>query len=548
MPLSPALDGTAPSANDFPATQVKNDAPRILFNMKTLLCAILLLALLGLSGTRSQAVSTTSVSHGLEPGEHSVGFRLIERVDPSRTVTGGNSPSKTFPRPIHTYLWYPAKVVDGVRPLLFGRYATLANEDIWPGEIAGSLQGEFEYSRRALARSLSEDALKALLGESMLAIEGAPALEGPFPLIVIGQGLYYESPVAFAAMGEFLAGRGFVVATCPLVGTNSPIVRMNVQDLETAVRDLEFVIAQARQFSFVSADRLGVFGFDMGGMSGLILSMRNADVDAFLSVSSGILYAHPSGIPMTSPDYDPLALTVPWLHSVPASWAKQPTDSKAKSLFETAIHSERYLLLTEGMGHVDYTSYALISGRSAMGGYWAPATLKVIEGHKAISPYISNFFGAFLGQDSESLAFLSQVDRQSSPGSKMTLEHRASAPISITYERFVRVLIAGHAEQAIEEIVALHKTHPDHDLVQEANLERLVWSLRDTWGFTEKVMPVIKLRAVLYPSSNGAQHMLAEGLIAVENFPEAIEVFSRLLQQNPDDNHAQTRLEWLISQ
>ena len=36
--------------------------------------------------------------------------------------------------------------------------------------------------------------------------------------------------------------------------------------------DLEFVIAQARRFSFVSQDKLGVFGFDMGGMAGLILA------------------------------------------------------------------------------------------------------------------------------------------------------------------------------------------------------------------------------------------------------------------------------------
>ena len=81
-------------------------------------------------------------------------------------------------------------------------------------------------------------------------------------------------------------------------------------------RSLEFVIAQARRFSFVSQDKLGVFGFDMGGMAGLILAMRNADVDAFVS-HAGILYPHPSGIPVASPHYDTLTLRAPWLHSVP---------------------------------------------------------------------------------------------------------------------------------------------------------------------------------------------------------------------------------------
>ena len=72
-------------------------------------------------------------------------------------------------------------------------------------------------------------------------------------------------------------------------------------------------------------------------------------MDAFVS-HAGILYPHPSGIPVASPHYDTLTLRAPWLHSVPAAWLTQPPDSQAESLFDTAVHSERYLLLTEGMG------------------------------------------------------------------------------------------------------------------------------------------------------------------------------------------------------
>ena len=87
--------------------------------------------------------------------------------------------------------------------------------------------------------------------------------------------------------------------------------------------------------------------------------------------------------------------------------APQPPDSQAESLFETAVHSERYLLLTEGMGHADYTSYALIEGRPEVRSY-AAATPEALAGHKAVSHYVANFFAAYLKQDAESLAFLSQ--------------------------------------------------------------------------------------------------------------------------------------------
>jgi dienelactone hydrolase len=430
----------------------------------------------------------------------------------------------------------------------FGRYVALADEDIWPAEIAGPLREELPFSSRPLARSLDPERFEALLQRSVLAIENAEALAGPFPLIVMGQGLYYESPVAFAALGEYLAGRGFVVATCPLVGTNSPFVRVDVQDLETQVRDLEFVIAQVRRLSFVSPDELGVFGFDQGGMVGLILAMRNVDVDAFVSVDSGILFEHPSGIPVASPHYDPLALRVPWLHSQSAEWATQPPDSQVESLFETAIHSERYLLLTEGMGHVDFTSYALIEGRNEMGGYWAAADPEAAEGHEAVSRYVADFFAAFLTQNAASLALLAQDPTELAPETTLTLERRSATPASIRYDEFVQAVLAGRADQAIEEVRALRESEPEHMLLNETYLERLVWSLRNTWGLTEKAMPVIRFRAELFPSSVRAQRMLAEGYIDLEDYPAAIDVLSSIVEQNPDNDRAKVRLEWARSQ
>jgi len=208
------------------------------------------------------------------------------------------------------------------------------------------------------------------------------------------------------------------------------------------------------------------------------------------------------------------------------------------------------LLLTQGLGHVDYTSYALIAGRSAMKGYWEAADPKVLEGHRAVNRYISKFFAAFLMQDPKSLAFLSQDPKQAFPESTMTLEHRPAMPALITYEEFVQAVVAGEAERAIERVRALRATAPDHILLREFYLERLVWSLRDTWGFDEKVMPVIRFRAELYPSSANALWELAEGYIVIGDHPAAIEVYNRLLEQDPDDkeNYIKPRLEWLHSQ
>ncbi len=516
--------------------------------MRPLGYAALALALLLACETRAQQQDRAAVNaFGLEPGTYSVGFRLLEDVDHSRAITGSVA-STAHPRPVRTYLWYPAEGT--AQPMRFGRYAALADEDIWPAEIAGNLRDKLAYSRRPLARSLGPAGFEALLQRPVLAVENAAPLDGPFPLIVIGQGWLIEPAISLAAWGEYLAGRGFVVATAPLLGTNSPLARVEALDLENEVRDLEFAIARSRQLSFVSQDKLGVIGTDMGGMAGLLLTMRNRDVDAFVCLGSGILYEHPSGLPRSSPGYDPLALRVPWLHITPTIAATPPPGSQSPSLFEAATYSDRYLLLTPIMGHSDFTIDGLIDGRSPMPGPYSQQTPTGSEGQRAFEPYVFNFLAAFLARDADnradSLAFLARVPDESIPGWKMTIEHRPAAPASMTYEEFVDAVIAGRGDEAISKLRSVASVEPNHALLNLNNLQRLNAHLVFTWGLGKEAIPVIEFMMERYPASGG-QALLAEAHILAGNYETAIDIYSKFLEQNPNNSIARSRLEWLRS-
>ena len=52
----------------------------------------------------------------------------------------------------------------------------------------------------------------------------------------------------------------------------------------------------------------------------------------------------------------------------------------------------------------------------------------------------------------------------------------------------------------------------------------------------------------LYPESINAQTMLAEGYIDMGDYSAAIKIYSRLVEQNPDNDSFKSRLEWLQSQ
>ena len=107
--------------------------------------------------------------------------------------------------------------------------------------------------------------------------------------------------------------------------------------------------------------------------------------------------------------------------------------------------------------------------------------------------------------------------------------------------------MAGRAQEAINRLRSVAVVEPGNILLDETYLQRLAVSLLFTWRLAEEAIPVIEFMAELYPSSAPAQVMLAEGHILVENYPAAIKVYSRYLDQHPNDTGAQSRLEWLRS-
>jgi hypothetical protein len=107
--------------------------------------------------SHSRSGFDVSIDRVLESEKHSIGFQLLEELDSSRAITAGTSPSTAHPRPIRVYLWYPAKDSDHAKPMLFGRYAELADEEVWPAEIAGNLGTALKYSNNVLVRSLGSE-------------------------------------------------------------------------------------------------------------------------------------------------------------------------------------------------------------------------------------------------------------------------------------------------------------------------------------------------------------------------------------------------------
>lgn len=506
--------------------------------------SILLLVVSSLVLTSSVHADPPPLWGDLVPGSHDVGFRLLAEQDLSRSIRVDKASPRIQPRPLRIYTWYPAKASAEDQAMRFGRYAALADDDAWPEEILPGARERMAFSRRPLSRSLTAERLEALLKESVGALENAEAKPGPFPLILVGQGLYYESPVTHAILCEYLASRGFVVATVPLAGTNSPAPNLDVIDLETQVRDLEYAIGRLRELPSVSQNKLGLLGFDMGGMACLILAMRNPDVDALASMETAILFPDLE-IPSASPHHDASRLRIAWLHIVRRDLAA-PRDG-TPSLFDTAVYSLRYLVLLDGLGHADFTSYALVPGRKPMMGYWAPTKGGERERYEAVCLYISRFFSAFLLGGIGSVELFPQDPEKVAPGLGLTLEARTAQPPEPAYEDFVNALLSGDITGAMRNarLILGPGSQPESPLMDEDTLTRLGYRLQFSWDLAEAAQAVLKLNTEIHPDSTDAFASLGEIYLLNEDEELAEAALRKALELSSDNGRARNMLHYL---
>jgi len=486
----------------------------------------------------------------LEPGPYKVGFKLLNTVDYSRSsfVKFGNKSnlqSQARGRQIRIYLWYPVSSPVSTAPIHFESYASSAVEDFSP--LSAEKKDIFSFVELPLVRGMSKERLMDLLLKPTAAIKDAVEAHGSFPLIIFGQGLFYESPITHAVLCEYLASYGYVVATYPLLGTYSPLVNLDIIDLETQVRDLEFVLSQGCGLPFVDKNRLGLIGFDLGSMSALLLQMRNADIDAFVSLDSGIMFEHNTRLLKQSPYYRPEKLCVPLMHITRTKTENEEMNViEDHSLFESAVYADIFLLRFKDMRHVDFTSYALYGMDNVVPFYWGPARGNPRAGYEIMCRYILNFLEAYLNGDEKSRAFLRSDPKDYEALSIfLTVESKMGKALPPSVDDFANMIFREGLDEAVRMIREARLFHPDSEILEEKNFIDLGYRFLYFLGKKDYAIEIFKLYCELFPRSANAYDSLAEAYMMDGNKELAILNYRRSLELDPDNKNAVERLKQL---
>ena len=340
----------------------------------------------------------------LEPGRHAVGWKAFIRSDFSRPYPDAFVRPGKGARPILFAVWYPAQKADGGARITQGDYLRL--ENISP------IHTRFLHRLTALSRQVireevvepteswlldtDPELVRRHLERPTLAIRGAPAASGPFPLLVYHPGLgghYADS----APLLEHLASHGYVVVASAFQPA-SPESLLIDGDLERSRSDVEFILAEMRNDPLVDYERIGLLGHSFGAIAALATAMRNRLVGAVASIDSTLDHDRLRDLPFEGPwslFLEPERLQVPAL-----VFARK--EGVRFELIKSFTSAERLLVEVAGVDHGSFIWHGP-SGASLRAD---PAATRRVDAYRTVILFTQQFFDAQLKQNDRAIAFL----------------------------------------------------------------------------------------------------------------------------------------------
>jgi hypothetical protein len=428
----------------------------------------------------------------------------------------------------------------------FREYAQLTS-------LPGRLPGHGPHARAAAERLFALEFVRDTgrgrreLDAVTWAVRNAPRANGAFPIVVYGpsrDGMSYEN----STLAEYLASHGYIVLASPSWGAAGPMTA-DFAGVESQARDMENLIAYGRTLPSADGAHVAVMGDSWGGMSNILVAMRNTSVGAVVALDGSIAYWYNrrfKGGPFVSPN----RLTAPALflkqndpfpEMGPAERTQYGSDTLF-TLFGELRFTDAYLVVLETVRHANFKSLSVqFPPFDRSTGSFVADTLVASIAYERECRYALAFLDAYLkgSRDGANVLAKSPVDL-GIPQGEVTITRRTALRPAPNVADFARV--AGseglvHASDVLSDVqrrdpgYALPETEVDawgSDLLQQ--------------GRTADAIGVFKLNTTMYPGSANAHLSLAHAYAQTGQRDLAIAGYQRVIALDSTNADARRQL------
>jgi dienelactone hydrolase len=266
--------------------------------------AFITLACFGSSIANTQTAPTFHFEFTEMPGRYSVGLKVVEQYDRSRSfqsapVPNGNLAPAEGPRPLQTLVWYPAEKSSHAT-MTFGDYGAL-------------IKTETSFAKpveRGKPQSFVAAFMQGRTDLHAWAVRDAAIQTGHFPVVIYAPSVN-ASATENIELCEYLASNGFVVIASPSMGATSREMTVDLAGANAEAKDITFLIDFAATLPDTDTPEVATIGYSWGGMAALFASARDKRIDALVSLDGSFRYS-PATV-LEAGDIHPEQMTIPLL-------------------------------------------------------------------------------------------------------------------------------------------------------------------------------------------------------------------------------------------
>ena len=481
----------------------------------------------------------------LAPGTYGVGFKTFFAEDPSRTWKITRRYDQPFSadengRPVRIAVWYPASKSSSSKPMLYRDYI----ESGAPQKF--EKVGEFLEQRDRTIAKLSVPAarLDDLMASSVSAVRDAPPADGRFPLVVYFPGANDSQDLNVFVLAEYLATRGYVVASVSLLGMNEekPDQPISATGIELGIRDGEFAWSLLRSQTFVDPEKLAAMGHSLGAIQSAALASRNANVSAVIGMDGTYGFAQGTKFLTGFYSYSPRNFSAALLDL--RRDANQGRATLDLSPVEAMAFSDRTLITLDSMHHSDFTSFAVVAKVFGLPDTYTPtpgehpwSRESGYRGYLLACQIVKDYLDStFMHPDDGSAQLRADIAQTQN----VTYKHIAATPAPPSTDDFLRMIHTQGLDSTIALAKKLAAQAPMEWIVDEQALNSYGYQLLNTNNAADAVA-IFDLNAETHPGSANAADSLADGYVGTKNTDKAIAGYQKaidLLAKDPafDEN------------
>ncbi len=480
----------------------------------------------------------------LENGKYSVGFRHYLVSDSTRTYKRiFDWTNQSIPRPIPVSMWYPSTGQPENNKIMtvLEYMKILTQEEEWEYLPDEQILNWFYYP--------NTPDNQVHLKEQTAAFHNIQFAGGEYPAIIYAPS-YQASSIENFALCEYLASHGYIIISSPGRGTENRFLEGgSVKDIETQTRDLEFLIQEALKYTNTDRNKIATMGFSFGGLSNVLLQMRNSNIKAIISLDGAIKYQYAT---LKKSSFENIEkVNVPFIHmaqkDIPEQVLKEDNLSPELNynfeFYDSLKYSNAYSLKFNNLTHSYFSTLGVLF--QTRDDRQDKSDFEIMESYKWLSIYTLNFLDAYLMNNSKSLQFLENEPGKN--GIKTGLiSRKEKKPVAKPYSfedfndmarKNKYVNLEGLYSKLLHDMPTLK--------LAEDKLNNLGLQLVFNPQTSENGIRIFLFATTIYPNSANLFDSLAEAYLFMGNKQKAIESFEKSLSLNAENQNAISRLKEL---